>query len=75
MEVLIVVIWGQRLGQFPVSDRFLSKFKGNGNQFVVRTPNGYSRPHSKFKLRHLFERGTPRHFPSQEGDRVALMNE
>lgn len=75
MEVLIVVIWGQMLGPFPVSDRFLSKFKGNSNQFVVRTSSGYSRPHSKLKLRHLFERETPKHFPSQEGDMVALMNE
>lgn len=67
MEVLIVVILGQELGPSPaVFVRFLSRFKENGNQIVVRASAGCGRSSCHLSLRYLkqCERGTLRHFTS-----------
>lgn len=52
MEVLSVVILGQAPGPIPaVFVRFLSRFKENGNQIVVRASGGCGRPSSHLSLR------------------------
>lgn len=54
MEMLIVVVLRQKLGPSPpVSGSFLSKFKENDNQIVVRESGGYDRANSQLNLRHL----------------------
>lgn len=69
----------QKLGlSSSLSDRFLGKVKGNGNQNHsqrhLEVGEGDGRFGSQFSSWCLqqFGRATPGHFPSEEGSRVAL---